>query len=197
MKQQDVDQLLVTQVQKGDKRAFDLLVLKYQSRIIALTNRFVKDRMEAEDVAQDAFVRAYRALVNFRGESSFYTWLYRIAVNTAKNYLVAKGRRPPMLDFDAEEAEQLFQQQRLTEHATPEGELVRVQVQQQLNRAMEGLSDGLKQAIILREVDGLCYEEIAEVMGTPIGTVRSRIYRARETIARQLEEERDYAKTAL
>ncbi|HIJ29782.1 MAG TPA: sigma-70 family RNA polymerase sigma factor, partial [Gammaproteobacteria bacterium] len=119
MKQQETDQVLVEQVQRGDKRAFDLLVLKYQHKVVALVNRFVKDRSEAEDVAQDAFIRAYRALANFRGDSAFYTWLYRIAVNTAKNYLVSRGRRPPTADIDAEEAELFFQEQGLTEQATP------------------------------------------------------------------------------
>ncbi len=186
MKQQDADQLLVEQVQRGDKRAFDLLVLKYQHKVIALVGRFVKDRSEAEDVAQDAFIRAYRALANFRGESAFYTWLYRIAVNTAKNHLVAKGRRPPAADIDAEEAELFFQEQGLTEQATPERELERDQVEKSLQKALSSLSDDLRAAITLRELEGMSYEEIAEVMGTPIGTVRSRIFRARDAIAKQL-----------
>ena len=174
MKQQETDQVLVEQVQRGDKRAFDLLVLKYQHKVVALVNRFVKDRSEAEDVAQDAFIRA------------FYTWLYRIAVNTAKNYLVSRGRRPPTADIDAEEAELFFQEQGLTEQATPESELVRDEVQQTLQAALAALSDDLRMAITLRELEGMSYEEIAEVMDTPIGTVRSRIFRAREAIAKQL-----------
>ncbi|MBT3308975.1 MAG: RNA polymerase sigma factor RpoE [Gammaproteobacteria bacterium] len=186
MKQQETDQVLVEQVQRGDKRAFDLLVLKYQHKVVALVNRFVKDRSEAEDVAQDAFIRAYRALANFRGDSAFYTWLYRIAVNTAKNYLVSRGRRPPTADIDAEEAELFFQEQGLTEQATPESELVRDEVQQTLQAALAALSDDLRMAITLRELEGMSYEEIAEVMDTPIGTVRSRIFRAREAIAKQL-----------
>ncbi len=186
MKPQDADQLLVEQVQQGDKRAFDLLVLKYQHKVIALVTRFVKDRTEAEDVAQDAFIRAYRALANFRGESAFYTWLYRIAVNTAKNHLVARGRRPPATDLDAEEAELFFQEQGLTEQATPEHELERDQLEHNLQQAMASLSADLREAITLRELEGMSYEEIAEVMGTPIGTVRSRIFRARDAIARFL-----------
>ncbi|MBT7307824.1 MAG: RNA polymerase sigma factor RpoE [Gammaproteobacteria bacterium] len=197
MEQQDVDQVLVLQVQKGDKRAFDLLVLKYQHKIVALVNRFVKDPVAAQDVAQEAFIRAYRALVNFRGESAFYTWLYRIAVNTAKNYLVAKSRRPPATDLDADEAELLFQEQGLTEQATPENMLIRDQSHQQLMAALDGLSPPLREAITLREMDGMSYEAIAEMMETPIGTVRSRIHRAREMIVRQLQQQEDqYAKAA-
>jgi len=192
-----VDQVLVLQVQKGDKRAFDLLVLKYQHKIVALVNRFVKDPVAAQDVAQEAFIRAYRALVNFRGESAFYTWLYRIAVNTAKNYLVAKSRRPPATDLDADEAELLFQEQGLTEQATPENMLIRDQSHQQLMAALDGLSPPLREAITLREMDGMSYEAIAEMMETPIGTVRSRIHRAREMIVRQLQQQEDqYAKAA-
>jgi RNA polymerase sigma-70 factor, ECF subfamily len=197
LEQQDVDQVLVLQVQKGDKRAFDLLVLKYQHKIVALVNRFVKDPVAAQDVAQEAFIRAYRALVNFRGESAFYTWLYRIAVNTAKNYLVAKSRRPPATDLDADEAELLFQEQGLTEQATPENMLIRDQSHQQLMAALDGLSPPLREAITLREMDGMSYEAIAEMMETPIGTVRSRIHRAREMIVRQLQQQEDqYAKAA-
>lgn len=192
-----MDQVLVLQVQKGDKRAFDLLVLKYQHKIVALVNRFVKDPVAAQDVAQEAFIRAYRALVNFRGESAFYTWLYRIAVNTAKNYLVAKSRRPPATDLDADEAELLFQEQGLTEQATPENMLIRDQSHQQLMAALDGLSPPLREAITLREMDGMSYEAIAEMMETPIGTVRSRIHRAREMIVRQLQQQEDqYAKAA-
>ncbi len=187
MEQRAVDQLLVERVQQGEKRAFDLLVLKYQQKVVTLVGRFVKDHAEAEDVAQEAFIRAYRALTNFRGESAFYTWLYRIAVNTAKNHLVAKGRRPPASDLDAEDAELFFQEEGLTEQATPENELLRDEVQQTISRALESLSEDLKMAITLRELEGMSYEEIAEIMGCPIGTVRSRIFRAREAIARQLQ----------
>lgn len=187
MEQRDVDQLLVERVQKGDKRAFDLLVLKYQHKVISLVRRFVKDYAESEDVAQEAFIRAYRALANFRGDSAFYTWLYRIAVNTAKNHLAAKGRRPPATDLDAEDAELLLQGEGLTEKATPENELLRDEVQQALFLALENLSEDLRMAIKLRELEGMSYDEIAEIMGCPIGTVRSRIFRAREAISQQLQ----------
>ncbi|MBC8519992.1 MAG: RNA polymerase sigma factor RpoE [Gammaproteobacteria bacterium] len=192
MEQRDVDQLLVEQVQKGDKRAFDLLVLKYQHKVISLVRRFVKDHAESEDVAQDAFIRAYRALANFRGDSAFYTWLYRIAVNTAKNHLTAKGRRPPATDLDAEDAELLLQGEGLTEKATPESELLRDELQQTLVLALENLSADLKMAITLRELEGMSYDEIAEIMDCPIGTVRSRIFRAREAISQQLQELGEY-----
>lgn len=188
LEQRDVDQLLVERVQKGDKRAFDLLVLKYQHKVISLVRRFVKDHAESEDVAQDAFIRAYRALANFRGDSAFYTWLYRIAVNTAKNHLAAKGRRPPATDLDAGDAELLWQSDGLTEKATPENELLRDEMQQTLFLALENLSDELKMAITLREMEGMSYDEIAEIMDCPIGTVRSRIFRAREAIGQQLQE---------
>ncbi len=187
MEQRDVDQLLVERVQKGDKRAFDLLVLKYQHKVISLVRRFVKDYAESEDVAQEAFIRAYRALANFRGDSAFYTWLYRIAVNTAKNHLAAKGRRPPATDLDAEDAELLLQGEGLTEKATPENELLRDEVQQALFLALENLSEDLRMAIKLRELEGMSYDEIAEIMDCPIGTVRSRIFRAREAISQQLQ----------
>jgi len=187
LEQRDVDQLLVERVQKGDKRAFDLLVLKYQHKVISLVRRFVKDYAESEDVAQEAFIRAYRALANFRGDSAFYTWLYRIAVNTAKNHLAAKGRRPPATDLDAEDAELLLQGEGLTEKATPENELLRDEVQQALFLALENLSEDLRMAIKLRELEGMSYDEIAEIMGCPIGTVRSRIFRAREAISQQLQ----------
>jgi len=187
LEQRDVDQLLVERVQKGDKRAFDLLVLKYQHKVISLVRRFVKDYAESEDVAQEAFIRAYRALANFRGDSAFYTWLYRIAVNTAKNHLAAKGRRPPATDLDAEDAELLLQGEGLTEKATPENELLRDEVQQALFLALENLSEDLRMAIKLRELEGMSYDEIAEIMDCPIGTVRSRIFRAREAISQQLQ----------
>jgi len=187
LEQRDVDQLLVERVQKGDKRAIDLLVLKYQHKVISLVRRFVKDYAESEDVAQEAFIRAYRALANFRGDSAFYTWLYRIAVNTAKNHLAAKGRRPPATDLDAEDAELLLQGEGLTEKATPENELLRDEVQQALFLALENLSEDLRMAIKLRELEGMSYDEIAEIMDCPIGTVRSRIFRAREAISQQLQ----------
>ncbi len=187
MAQQDSDQLLVAEAQHGSRRAFDLLVLKYQHKVVALVRRYLKDPVEAEDVAQEAFVRAYRSLASFRGESGFYTWLYRIAVNVAKNALISRGRRPPLTDLDSEEAELFYQQEGLTEQATPEHELEREQLLQRLHQALRGLPQELRLAITLREQEGMSYEEIAEVMESPIGTVRSRIFRAREALGRMIE----------
>ena len=178
--QLDVD--LVRRVQRGDSAAFDLLVRKYQHRIAALIGRYISDWSECQDVAQETFLRAYRALGNFRGDAQFYTWLHRIAVNTAKNHLVAHNRRPPTDDIDVEDAEQFESGLRLRDNDTPERELMRQQLEQTVMRAVEGLPDELRQAITLREVDGLSYEEIAQRMDCPIGTVRSRIFRAREAI---------------
>ena len=176
------DLVLVKRVQAGDKTAFDLLVRKYQHRIGAVVYRFVPDHAEAQDITQDAFIRAYRALPNFRGDAQFYTWLYRIAVNTAKNHLVAMKRRPPTADIAADEAEHLSGGGRLHDHDTPEHELLRQEIEQAVTDTVAGLPDELRQAITLREVDGLSYEEIAQLMQCPIGTVRSRIFRAREAI---------------
>ena len=176
----DVD--LVRRVQRGDSAAFDLLVRKYQHRIAALIGRYISDWSECQDVAQETFLRAYRALGNFRGDAQFYTWLHRIAVNTAKNHLVAHNRRPPTDDIDVEDAEQFESGLRLRDNDTPERELMRQQLEQTVMRAVEGLPEELRQAITLREVDGLSYEEIAQRMDCPIGTVRSRIFRAREAI---------------
>jgi RNA polymerase sigma-70 factor (ECF subfamily) len=185
--EREADQLLVERVQKGDKRAFELLVAKYHRKIIRLISRLVRDPAEVEDVAQDAFIKAYRALPQFRGESAFYTWLYRIAVNTAKNYLATQGRRPEALsDIDAEEAETFADGEQLRDINTPESMLHTRQVADTVNRAMEALPEELRTAITLREIEGLSYEEIAEAMGCPIGTVRSRIFRAREAIAEKL-----------
>ena len=187
MSDREVDQQLVERAQRGDKRAFELLVLKYQRKLGRLLSRLVRDPGEVEDVTQEAFIKAYRALPNFRGESAFYTWLYRIAINTAKNYLVALGRRAPTsTEFDHEEAESFEDAEALRDSATPEGELLGREIAATVNKAMEALPDDLRKAITLREIEGLSYEEIASVMDCPIGTVRSRIFRAREAIAAEL-----------
>jgi RNA polymerase sigma-70 factor, ECF subfamily len=182
----ELDQALVQRVQKGDKRAFDLLVSRYQHRIISVIGRYVHDWADAQDVAQDTFIRAYRALGNFRGDSQFYTWLYKIAINTAKNWLVSQGRRPPTDDVDASDAVQYDGGTRLRDTDTPEHELMRREIEQTVSATVEALPDELRMAITLREVDGLSYEEIAETMGCPIGTVRSRIFRARDAIDQKL-----------
>ena len=182
--QLDLD--LVRRVQAGDNSAFDLLVRKYQHRIGALVYRFVPDHAESQDVTQEAFIRAYRAMGNFRADSQFYTWLYRIAVNTAKNHLVAMKRRPPTADVAAEDAEHQAGAGRLHDHDTPEHQLLRQEIEQTVSDTVAGLPEDLRQAITLREVDGRSYEEIAQLMQCPIGTVRSRIFRAREAIDRQL-----------
>lgn len=178
----ETDRALVERVRKGDVRAFDLLVRKYRHKILGLISRYVHDWSECEDVAQEAFVRAWRALPAFRGESAFYTWMYKIAVNTAKNHLVAQGRRPPADDMDADTAVQIDAGARLRDEATPERELARQEIERTVAATVEALPEELRVAITLREVDGLSYEEIAERMGCPIGTVRSRIFRAREAI---------------
>lgn len=183
---QQLDLELVKRVQRGDSAAFDLLVRKYQHRIAALIGRYVSDWSEVQDVAQETFIRAYRAMGNFRGDAQFYTWLHRIAVNTAKNHLVAGNRRPPGADIDVEDAEQFDAGIRLRDGDTPERELMRQQLEQTVMRAVEALPEELRLAITLREVDGLSYEEIAERMGCPIGTVRSRIFRAREAIDHEM-----------
>jgi len=181
-----VDLELVRRVQAGDKAAFDLLVRKYQHRIAHLVSRYIRDAGEAEDVAQEAFIKAYRGLAHFRGESAFYTWLYRIAVNTAKNSLVASGRRVPDQGVDATEAEQYNSGALLRDGATPEHELLTREIEREIHRTIEGLPNELREAITLREMEGLTYEEIATVMGCPVGTVRSRIFRAREAVDRRL-----------
>jgi RNA polymerase sigma-70 factor (ECF subfamily) len=187
MSEAQVDQLLVERVQKGDKKAFDLLINKYQHRIISLVARYVSDQTEALDVAQEAFIKAYRAIDRFRGDSAFYTWLYRIAINTAKNWLVAKKRRPPTSDIDAVDAEQYDMDSRLKEQGTPENELMREEIRRTVYDTIAALPDDLRTAIILREIDGMSYEEIAVTMDCPIGTVRSRIFRAREAIDEKLK----------
>ena len=181
-----LDETLVRRVQQGDTAAFDLLVRRYQHRILALVGRYVGDWAEAQDVAQEAFIRAYRAIGGFRGDAQFYTWLHRIAVNTAKNHLVAHNRRPPTDDIDVSDAEQFESGLRLRDNDTPERELMRQQMEQTVMRAVDALPEELRMAITLREVEGLSYEEIAERMGSPIGTVRSRIFRAREAIDAEL-----------
>ncbi|GIU41754.1 RNA polymerase sigma factor RpoE [Shewanella colwelliana] len=181
------DQQLVERVQQGDKNAFNLLVQKYQSKVINLISRYVRNQADVADVAQEAFIKAYRALPNFRGESAFYTWLYRIAVNTAKNHLVAQGRRAPANDVDAEEAEYYDGSDALKEFASPERLMLSDEIQKVVFDTLDNLPEELKMAISLRELDGMSYEEIANVMECPVGTVRSRIFRAREAIDKQLQ----------
>jgi RNA polymerase sigma-70 factor (ECF subfamily) len=181
-----VDQELVQRVKQGDKKAFDLLVLKYQPKIIQLIARYIKDPSEALDVAQEAFIKAYRALPNFRGESAFYTWLYRIAINTAKNHIAARARRPSDSEIELETAEQFETAIRLKDQETPEGILLSEEVAEAVRQAIEELPEELRTAITLREFEGLSYEEIAETMNCPVGTVRSRIFRAREAIDKKL-----------
>ena len=186
MGESELDQALVERVKNGDKRAFDLLVRKYQHKIVSVVTRYVSDWSEAQDVAQEAFIRAYRAMGAFRGDSAFYTWIYKIAINTAKNYLVSRGRRPPIGDIAIEYAVQMDGASQLRDRATPERELLRQEIEQTVFGAVEDLPEELRTAITLREVDGLSYEEIAEAMNCPIGTVRSRIFRAREAIDERL-----------
>lgn len=183
---QELDLELVRRVQRGDSTAFDLLVRKYQHRIVALIGRYIHDWSECQDVAQDTFIRAYRAIGNFRGDAQFYTWLHRIAVNTAKNHLVSQNRRPPTDDVDAGDAEQFDSGSRLRDTDTPERELMRQELERTVMKAVDGLPEELRTAITLREVDGMSYEEIAQKMDCPIGTVRSRIFRAREAIDAEL-----------
>ncbi|MEN8204423.1 MAG: RNA polymerase sigma factor RpoE [Pseudomonadota bacterium] len=187
MGERSIDQALVERVQEGEKQAFDILVLKYQNKITQLVYRYVHDPEEARDVAQEAFIKAYKAIGRFRGDSAFYTWLYRIAINTAKNYLVAGGRRPPKSDIDAQDAEQYEGATGLKEYATPERLLLKDEIQDSIAKAIDELPDELRTAIILRELEGLSYEEIAQTMDCPIGTVRSRIFRARDAIDTRLK----------
>ncbi|MCC5856412.1 MAG: RNA polymerase sigma factor RpoE [Idiomarina sp.] len=187
MSEQEIDQALVERVQSGDQRAFDVLVKKYQHKIMSLISRYVKQPGDVPDVAQEAFIKAYRALPNFRGDSAFYTWLYRIAVNTAKNYLVSRGRKPPGTDIDAQDAEFLDNGHGLKDIASPESLLLSEELRQVVMDTIDNLPDDLKQAITLRELDGLGYEEIAVTMDCPIGTVRSRIFRAREAIDEKIK----------
>ncbi len=187
MGEEGVDKALVQRVQGGEKEAFDMLVLKYQHKLIKLISRYIRDPSEVMDVAQESFLKAYRALPNFRGDSAFYTWLYRIAINTAKNHLVAQSRRPPDDDVDSTEAEQYDGESDLKENATPERLLLRDEIEHTVIEAIEQLPEDLRTAITLRELEGLSYEDIAVAMDCPIGTVRSRIFRAREAINKRLE----------
>jgi len=187
MADENPDKALVERVQRGEKEAFDLLVLKYQHRLIKLISRYIRDSAEVYDVAQESFLKAYRALPNFRGDSAFYTWLYRIAINTAKNHLVSQSRRPPDSDVDSSDAEQYEGQSDLKEYATPERMLLKDEIERTLIEAIDQLPADLRTAITLRELEGMSYEEIAQTMDCPIGTVRSRIFRAREAINKRLE----------
>jgi RNA polymerase sigma-70 factor, ECF subfamily len=186
MGSEDSDQILVERVQHGEAAAFDLLVVRYQHKVLKLIMRYVHDSVEAEDVAQEAFIRAYRALPSFRGDSAFYTWLYRIAINTAKNALVASRRRPIDYSLDRQDGEDYVMQARLKDPETPEGLLLTEEIQNTVNSAIENLPEDLRTAIVLRELEGMSYEEIAKAMECPVGTVRSRIFRAREAIDRKL-----------
>ncbi len=187
MAEQTSDQLLVERVQRGDRRAFDLLVLRYQQRIVKLIMRYVHDPAEAQDVAQEAFIKAYRALPAFRGDSAFYTWLYRIAINSAKNYLVALQRRPLDYDLDLQNPDNYEINARLRDEETPEGIALQEELRQMVERTIASLPEELRTAIMLREIDGLSYEEIAQAMDCPVGTVRSRIFRARDAIDKGIE----------
>ncbi len=182
-----IDQALVERVQQGDKRAFDLLVKKYQHKVLAVVGRYISDHSEAQDVTQEAFIKAYRALPKFRGDSAFYTWIYRIAINTAKNYLVSRGRRPPDSDVDIADGELFETGQRLRDVNSPEAQLLTDEIQRTVWQALDELSEDLRAALTLREFEGLSYEEIAEILGCPVGTVRSRIFRAREAIDEKLK----------
>ncbi|MBI3141086.1 MAG: RNA polymerase sigma factor RpoE [Rhodocyclales bacterium] len=187
MGEREVDHQLVLRAQRGDQQAFGLLVSKYQRKLARLLSRLIRDPAEVEDVAQETFIKAYRALPTFRGDSAFYTWLYRIGINTAKNYLVSQGRRAPTTtDFDSEEAETFDEGEQLRDINTPERVLQSKQIGETVNAAIEALPEELRTAIMLREIEGLSYEEIAKIMDCPIGTVRSRIFRAREAVAEKL-----------
>ena len=180
------DQILVERVQQGDKSAFDVLVARYQHKVVKLIMRYVRDQAEALDVAQEAFLKAYRALPRFRGDSAFYTWLYRISINTAKNHLVAARRRPLDYNLDLQDPDQYEMHGKLKTEDTPEGNLLSEEIRETVNRAIEGLPEDLRTAIMLRELEGMSYEEIATTMECPVGTVRSRIFRAREAIDKRL-----------
>ncbi len=183
----DSDKQLVARVQKGDKRAFDLLVIKYQHKLAAIVSRYIFDRDEVKDIVQEAFIKAYRAIGSFRGDSQFYTWLYRIGVNTAKNFLVSRSRRPPASDIEVADAEYFAGGDNLHDMASPENLAFRDELQEVVDRAIQGLPDDLRTAVTLREFDGLSYEDISIVMDCPVGTVRSRIFRAREAIDHQVK----------
>ncbi|WP_197467833.1 RNA polymerase sigma factor RpoE [Marinomonas gallaica] len=180
------DEALVKRVQNGDKRAFDLLVLKYQHKVAALISRYIQDKHEVLDVAQDSFIKAYRAIDSFRGESAFYTWLYRIAVNTAKNYLVSRSRRPPSSDVELDNEDVHANYRELSDGGTPDANLNRDRLESEIQSAIKDLPEELRGALTLREFDGLSYEDIAQVMDCPVGTVRSRIFRAREAVEKRI-----------
>jgi RNA polymerase sigma-70 factor, ECF subfamily len=184
--QGETDRQLVERVQRGDKRAYDLLVLKYQHRIVSLVSRYMRDQDEVLDVTQEAFIKAYRALPGFRGDSAFYTWLYRIAINTAKNYLVSRARRPPDTDIDVDQGDFQGESFVLSDIENPENQLEGEQLEAVVYKAIEELPEELKVAVTLREFEGLSYEEIAEIMECPVGTIRSRIFRAREAIEKKM-----------
>ena len=185
--QNSIDQQLIERIQRGDKNAFNLLVRKYQHKVISLVSRYVNNPGDVPDVAQEAFIKAYRAIPEFRGESAFYTWLYRIAVNTAKNYIVAQGRRPPDMDVDSQDAETYDGAESLHEVANPENLMLSDEIRAEVASTLASLPEDLRTAITLREIEGLSYEEIAEVMECPVGTVRSRIFRAREAIDKRIQ----------
>jgi len=187
MSEQNVDQKLVERVQRGDKNAFNLLVIKYQHKVANLVSRYVKNHSDVPDIVQEAFIKAYRALPNFRGDSAFYTWLYRIAVNCAKNHLVARGRKPPGSDIDVEDAEMYDSGDALRENASPEKLLLTNEIKDVVFKTIEQLPEDLRTAINLRELEGLSYEEIATVMDCPVGTVRSRIFRARDAVDKKIK----------
>ena len=189
MGDREIDQQLVERAQRGDKRAFDLLVVKYQRKLARLLSQFIRDAAEVEDVTQETFIKAYRSLSSFRGDSAFYTWLYRIGINAAKNFLVAQKRRASATtnEFDIEAAENFEEGSQLRELNTPENELMSKQIAQTVHQALQALPEELRSAITLREIEGLSYEEIASIMSCPTGTVRSRIFRAREAIADKLQ----------
>ena len=187
MSEREIDQALVVRVQQGDKKAFDLLVLKYQLRLSKLVSRFLRNQSDVPDVVQESFIKAYRALPNFRGDSAFYTWLYRIGINTAKNHLVSQSRKSPANSIDVQDAEDYGASEWLKEFASPEREALAAELESTIHTAMSELPSDLREAITLREIEGLSYEEIAAVMDCPIGTVRSRIFRAREAIDNKLE----------
>ncbi|MBV1881434.1 MAG: RNA polymerase sigma factor RpoE [Pseudomonadales bacterium] len=187
MSERQADQQLVERVQKGDKKAFDLLVLKYQHRVISLVGRYVNNHEDALDVTQEAFIKAYRALPKFRGDSAFYTWIYRIAINTAKNHLVSRGRRPPGTGIDVEDAQYFDTATNLRDVASPERQILRDEIEETVHQALRELPNELRTAVTLREFEGLSYEDIAEVMECPVGTVRSRIFRAREAIDQKIK----------
>jgi len=187
MSEQNVDQLLVEKVQRGDKNAFNLLVTKYQHKVSNLVSRYVKNQSDVPDIVQEAFIKAYRALPNFRGDSAFYTWLYRIAVNCAKNHMVASGRKPPGSDIEIEDAEIYDAGDALRENASPEKLLLTKEIKKVVFNTIEQLPDDLRTAINLRELEGLSYEEIAAIMECPVGTVRSRIFRARDAVDKKIK----------